>query len=329
MEALAVVRRGRDGRQLVESAATWIREAMDAWSDENFMKVAVMAPIAVEHLGKAVLWQKNPVLLTPLLENSEASLVNLATAPSLAEPKLRTIGLKPVLSRIEKINGTLPVRGERSTRLVDARNGAVHVAAATTSRHVLIDALTLCNVFLELLEKDPAEFYGDHQSNVKSLVEQGRSEIQHRVAAKIARAKKDLALLENRLGDDIFQELTDRLEAEAPHALEFVEGWTIDQECPVCGSLGRLGGALEMEPHIEYDYEPDVPVIETAYTAGWDIQMTPNEFACNVCRLTLSGIQELAGAGLPSSAFEIDDPDALGPDFDPDLEAERLYGIND
>lgn len=56
--------------------------------------------------------------------------------------------------------------------------------------------------------------------------------------------------------------------------------------------------------------------------------MSPFSFSCNVCRLTLSGADELLAAGLPAHATSIS-PDDLGPDFDPARVAERLYGIND
>ncbi len=70
-EALRLV--GSD--QLVRSAAKWIREAMDAWTEDDHQKVAMLAPLAVEHLGKAVLWKKHPALLVPLEKGAEASLI--------------------------------------------------------------------------------------------------------------------------------------------------------------------------------------------------------------------------------------------------------------
>lgn len=59
---------------LVASAATWMREALSAWAEDQFGKVAALAPLGVEHLGKAVLWRANPVLLLPLSSDAEASL---------------------------------------------------------------------------------------------------------------------------------------------------------------------------------------------------------------------------------------------------------------
>ena len=242
--------RQRDVRQLMQSAADWMHDAMDAWSDDDYWKVAVSAPLAVEHLGKALLWETNPVLVVPLLPEAEASLVRLATAPSLADPKLRTIGLKLLLSRIEAVTGPLPLNATRRSRMVDIRNGAMHAAVSTTSRYVLIDSLTVCNVFLERLGRDPGLFYGDHKYNVKELVAEGRSEIEHTVAAKLARARKNLTQLEERLGEALFQETTDRLEEDAAYELDEPGGRAVDRSCPECGSNGRMSGSIDLSRRV-------------------------------------------------------------------------------
>ncbi|MFC8048110.1 hypothetical protein [Nocardia sp. NPDC057353] len=145
----------RDVQHLAASASVWMQEAMNAWSEDEYGKVAVLAPLAVEHLGKAVLWQKNPVLVVPLSPDAEASLAKLATRPTLTDPKLRTVGLKTLLGRIETVTGSLPINQSRRTRMVEIRNGAMHIASSGTSRHVLIDALMLCNAFLEQLGQEP------------------------------------------------------------------------------------------------------------------------------------------------------------------------------
>ncbi|MEU2257704.1 hypothetical protein [Nocardia xishanensis] len=313
-------RRQRDVEQLIDSASVWIAEALNAWSDDDYMKVGLLAPLAVEHLGKAVLWKKNPVLVVPLTSNAEASLLNLATAPNLADPKLRTVGLAELWTRLETVIGPISVARNRRNRMVEIRNGAMHVAVPTTSRHVLIDALTLCNQFLEWLKHDPEWFYGDHQANVKHLVAEGHSEVQHRVAAKLARARRNLTQLENRLSEAVFQETTERLEDDAIYDLAVEAVWAVDRDCPECGRRGRLAGPIGLDTTI-YAGDPDGD-----HASGWKVTMSPDRFGCNVCRLMLDNVQELSAAGLPS--WLTIDPDDLGPDFDPDHEAERRYGIN-
>ncbi|WP_433734926.1 hypothetical protein ACQP0C_41600 (plasmid) [Nocardia sp. CA-129566] len=325
MRQVEEMQRHRDVQHLIKSASGWMGEAMNAWSDDDYGKVALLAPLAVEHLGKAVLWKTNPVLVVPLSQEAEASLVKLATTPSLTDPKLRTVGLKLLLNRIEAVTGALPLNNSRRNRMVEVRNGAMHIASSETSRHILTDSLTLCNLFLEQLESAPELFYGDHRWNVKDLVAQGRSDVQHRVAQKLARARRHLTLLEERLGETLFQETTERLQDDAAYDLDD-GGWAVDWACPECGSHGRITGPIDLSQAINYDCDPDGP--DDPHTGDWEVTISPTSFSCNVCRLTLAGADELLAGGLPAYATSISTDD-LGPDFDPAREAERLYGIND
>lgn len=312
----------RDVQQLIRSAGVWMQEAMNAWSDDDYAKVAVLAPLAVEHLGKAVLWHKNPVLVVPLTPESEASLVKLATSPSLADPKLRTVGLKMLLTRVEAVTGSLPISLSRRTRMVEIRNGAMHIASTETSRHVLIDSLTVCNAFLAELKTDPEVFYGDHKENVKDLVEQGRSEVEHRVTALRARARKDLKLLRDRLGDELFEDMVLQLQVSAED-LDLGEP-AIAWPCPECANDGRLAGPISLTNHF-FGPDPDDPA-DTGFTE-WFATMSPSVFLCPVCRLKLTGLQEIQAAGLPQNPdFDLYE---LDPDFDPDRPGENFNGTVD
>ena len=136
---------------LIIGAKRWIREALDAWIEDDQAKVALMAPMAVELLGKATLWRDNPVLLVQLNDRHELSLFLLATRPDLATKGVRTIGLQIVMNRLIKLLGDLPVAKDRREHIVDARNGAVHVGVGEQSRFILLDCLAVVGVLLERL----------------------------------------------------------------------------------------------------------------------------------------------------------------------------------
>jgi hypothetical protein len=301
-------------------------DALNAWAGDDYSKVAVLAPLAVEHLGKAALWWENPVLVVPLSPDAESSLLSLATQPDLASPKLRTVGLAILLRRLEQLLGGLPIDSKQRTRMVEVRNGAMHVGSPAQSRYVLVDCLSVCGVLLDRVGQEPKAFYSDHYFDVLGLLDEKRTEVGHRVAAKRARARRHLQDLEERLGDEVFKETTDRLEELAPHVLEpehYGSGlWAIDASCPECGSVARLFGRVDADPDVEYEAETlhHGETVYNPYIAGWLVELYPQVFECNVCRLTLTGIQELAEAGLPASRHQID-PRALGDDFDP----ESLY----
>jgi hypothetical protein len=319
---------------LVNSAAGWMDDALNAWAADDYAKVAVLAPLAVEHLGKAVLWRENPVLIVPLTADAENSLFSLATKPDLASPKLRTVGLATLLRRLEQLLGGLPIDQKQRARMVEIRNGAMHVGLPTQSRHVLVDSLAVCGVLLECLGEDSRAFYGDHHANVLALLDEKRTEVGHRVAAKLARARHHLRELEQRLGDAVFKETIDRLEELAADVLDpddFGSGlWAVDAECPGCGSKGRLFGPVDADPELDYDVEPLGNGQYESYPVGvaWSVTLFPQAFACNVCRLTLHGSQELSEGRLPASRHEVS-PGDLGDDFDPDQFAESQYGLSD
>nr|WP_271209957.1 hypothetical protein [Rhodococcus wratislaviensis]GLK34828.1 hypothetical protein GCM10017611_16770 [Rhodococcus wratislaviensis] len=330
---ISAITRHNDVAQLVSSAAAWIDEAMKAWSDDDYGKVAVLAPLAVEHLGKAVLWKENPVLVVPLTAEAESTLFGLATDPKLADPKLRTVGLAILLRRLESLLGGLPIDKRQRTRMVEVRNGAMHVGAPAQSRHVLLDSLAVCNLMLEKLGREPRHFYRDHHVSVQALMDQKRTEVGQRVTAKRARARRHLTELEERLGSDVFAEATDRLAEEAPEALDALLDpgvWAVDRDCPECGSRGRLHGPIDVDPIIDFDVEPlgNGEYETSPYSPGWEVTLAPTGFACNVCRLGLNGTQELAECSLPAFRHEVAIDD-LSDDFDPELAAEQLYGIGD
>ncbi|OHF24516.1 hypothetical protein BKP30_29315 [Rhodococcus erythropolis] len=332
--SIADIARQSDVSQLVGASASWIDAALRAWSDDDFSKVALLAPLAVELLGKAVLWNANPVLVLPLSEGHDDLLHNLATKPRLSDPKLRTVGLAVLLRRLESVvSGGLSLDKKQRSRMVHVRNGAVHVGVPAQSRHVLVDSLGVCNRMLDNLGRDPKLFYRNHFGSVQELLDQKRSEAGHQVAAKRARARLHLSEIEERLGGDMFSEVTSMLEDNA-HDLDqdhlVSSNWAVDALCPECGSRGRLQGPIDLDANLDLDVSgfQDGDYAASIFQWGWNITLTPTSFACNVCRLTLNGSQELEECSLPSSRHPIDIDD-LGEEFDPDLEVERLYGFRD
>lgn len=314
---------------MITGARRWIREALEAWTEDDQAKVALVAPMAVELLGKAALWRENPVLLVPLHDRHEASLFLLATRPDLATKGVKTIGLQIVLNRLIKLLGDLPVVRDHRERMVDVRNGAVHVGAGDESRFVLLDCLAVVGVLLERLGIERKDFFGSHVGTVGALLDERRTEISRQVAAKMAKARARLTRLEAILGEAAFTKATDELEEQR---------WTLDPDdfatggagvevnCPECGSKARLFGDVDVSAEVDYDVEPlgggHYDAIAMPY---WEVWLTPTTFFCMVCNLQLHGSQELAEAGLPSRRFDVSGDD-LGPDFDPGEHARAMYG---
>lgn len=316
---------------LVTSASRWLRLALTGWADDDFAAVAMLAPIATEHLGKAALWKRHPALLVPLASNAEESLRILISKPSLGDAKLRTVGLHLVLQRLQKYIDPFPLDENSVRRLVAIRNGSVHVGLRGPAKRLLPDVLTLCQALLNDLGVSPEDFYGDQEANVRGILDEKRTQVQATVAAKMARARNHLSVLEERLGADLFEDATSTLAADATFAIDaglfssFGDTVAVNHECPVCGTSGRLIGRLDADPQVDWDVEKIGDHYES-YVAGawWELVLTPHDFACNVCKLDLSGPEELAAAGLPAAGYELD-RDELDEDFDVDEHARSMY----
>lgn len=182
---------GRESSEtaLIKHAERWIREALEAWAEDDHAKVALLAPIAVELLGKATLWRENPVLLVPLQDRHENTLFLVATRPDLTMKGVRTIGLRIVLSRLLKLLGDLPVVGERRERVVDVRNGAVHVGTSEESRYVLLDCLAVMAMLLSRMGLARGAFFGEQANTVNALLDERKTEISRTVAARMTKAR--------------------------------------------------------------------------------------------------------------------------------------------
>jgi hypothetical protein len=311
---------------LIASASAWMQEALLAWSEDDFKKVSAVAPLGVEHLGKAVLWRTAPTLLVPMSRDAEPALFALATKPDLDDPRLKTIGLSGVLERLIQLLPDFPIDDKARKRMVAVRNGAIHVGASSTSRSVLLDSLAVCRTLLEHLDHDLKTFYGAHLGSARGLMDEKRTEVGDRVAAKRAKAARDLAALEERMGNRFDDWVEDReLEAEELSPRDFgLDLWGMEQDCPVCDRRGRLFGRVEVDPQIEARPPVDESTPSEAYLAGWAIELYPEAFECRVCEFTLHSRDELSEAQLPSGRQEIATTD-LGFDFDPAAYAEQRY----
>lgn len=193
-----------EAQLLLDRSRTWLSDAMDAWSDGETAKVVALAPLAVELAAKAMLWQTNPTLLVPLDRQHEHSLIELATNPNLSTEKLRTVGLGEALNRAVAIASKEPkVDQRRRQRIVNCRNGALHVGTADVdlSRHVLTDCIGLLAWSLNHLELSEPDFFGSHLDDCRALQDQSRTEIQRAVQAKLSNHRKRYERLTQSLDD--------------------------------------------------------------------------------------------------------------------------------
>ena len=177
-----------------------------------------LAPIAVEHLGKAALWKRHPTLLTPLDRSQEASLVALALNGGVMESgRLRTIGLADVISRLSRVYPDIPVGKDDIRALIDARNGALHLGEIPwqEAQETLSTALTLLSWMLPRTETSEVNFYRDLHGVAQDVLDKQATEIEKSVKAKIHLAKERFESFRDDLNDDLRDGVMRQIEEHA------------------------------------------------------------------------------------------------------------------
>ena len=311
---------------LVASASKWMDVAMSDWSRDDYVGIATHAPLALEHLAKAALWKVSPTLLVPLSLKYEASLVQLATKPNLSHPELRTIGLGEALARLERIVApACPVEPPRRRRVVDCRNGSMHVgeADAKSAKHVLTDILLMINWLLAHLEVDQGSFYVSSRADVAQVLTQFQSELEESAAQKVAAAKRRYQSLRDAIGDDaVWAALRGEWRARNLATWKRMQrnaALSIPVACPGCGNTAVLVGP----PEVDVDVDVENKRGETTLHPYITVYLDPIFFRCDICQLGFWGPDELDASHIPHDRRELT-VEELG-EFDAAeyLEAER------
>lgn len=302
---------------LVANAQRRIATALAAWHSDDYDTVCVMAPIAVEMLGKAALWSLNPALLTPVGPDAERSLIKLVVTKDLSAPGIRTVGLSGVLTRLNELYVNFPIAVARRKNIANVRNGAVHVGArADEVLTVVQDCLEVISFLLNELGRDEHSFFGAELGTVKALANKHQESVSAAVQMKRARARSRLSHLKHTLAGSFSVYVKgredDRVALSAEVAAPRKTG--IDAVCPECASTGRLMGDLTLTEEVDFEMERVgesewEPVIEPF----WQAHLEPTDFLCVVCLLQLNGLEELRDVDLPTELLDVDAGDLNDP----------------
>lgn len=304
---------------LLKSAQEWMSDSLEAHLDGAHRRVVALAPISLEHLSKAALAGKSPVLLVQLDRNQEASLVSLAGHGGLIDKaKLRTVGLSESLTRCALVFGASGVSKERQSQVVASRNGAVHVGEADehAANEIMSVVLQLSVWLLGVAGVSREDFFGDKLPTVETILDRRSSDIEKRVTTKLHAARARFKKLMDSLPDT---EARDQLmttmgySADPARVLLDPQRYSIPHECPACEREGYLIGPI--------DADVDGEIVETDGTrveqAWWVLTYRPTEFACGVCKLALGTAEEI-------KVVSMDDAQALDEEDLPFTPAELM-----
>jgi predicted RNA-binding Zn-ribbon protein involved in translation (DUF1610 family) len=298
------------------SAASYARSALiHVTSDDDRVRGAIDAGVAVEHMVKALLATLSPALLAHRNADLD-TMLHLTGFGQLAKcspHEVKTISAHEACLRCARIVPEFTYTHQADQALFVARNGGVHLALTTdeVARESARIMVRLLEPLIKSLNLDRGEFWGDMESVADTLLDEKASQISAAVEMKVAAAK---SRLEARLAGLGASERELVVKALSAHPL-----YTKDEEpyeCPACGQTGVVACELHDVGQPEFDYE-QVAYDDFIYHGGHIDQMAyAVNFDCNTCGLDLD-YDEMTAADMLTE-FEREPRDCEPWEFDDD-----------
>jgi hypothetical protein len=269
---------------LVESASGFAQGALQAHGQDP-RRVALEAGTALEHLAKAALAHRSPVLLAEIQRGNFADLLQLLGFPRSDIRPLRTVGLRGALDRIEVFVAPRGSRDDLRT-LADMRDGTVHAAMDDeVETRLLATFVQYADELLHDLGRDRAEFWDGQIEVVDTLLTDASERIGRDVAVKLAQAR---AFFTDHYGEAPAELIEVIRRVAEPRRERFDQ---MSAECPVCESMGLVTGTSDL---LWVPDEYDQGRIISSHDEEWFI---PSAFECRVCNLRLNSINETETVG--------------------------------
>jgi DNA invertase Pin-like site-specific DNA recombinase len=184
--------------------------------------------------------------------------------------------------------------------LAEFRNSAIHLGEIIRDerKEIFHAFLAATSLLVDELVIKRETYFGKFADLVATHLDDSLAEANRDVAEQLACSKNIYAQRYSALAKDQMDVVAKSVEASYP--IEEYE--RVLTECPACGRRGLLIGSHEVEWEVDYDDDGSI-------SGGYPVvTMTPAEFFCLFCDLTLAGAVELQAAGLPPTV-DIEDPD--------------------
>lgn len=291
-----------------ESARDFAISALEAHHSGRHRRVAIEAGTALEHLMKAALASRSPVLVADLGSDSGLAYVTgiLGIEGWAGGPaSVRTVGMAQARSRIEHLTRPKAVDRKAIDRLVAMRNGTVHAAAVAEVEESVLAAFALySDLLLSDLGRERSDYWGGQLAVVDALLQGNSDKLTQQCEVRLAAAE---AYLEERyaaMGEAVMKVI---ISLSKSIALDPNQRF---HRCPVCGADGVAIGehGVEYEP-ADWD---ETGAVSNMVPTVW---FTAYSFRCNVCWLLLDSTDLIDKAFDP--VWEIEG--ANWRDYEPDF----------
>lgn len=273
--------------RLLASAASYARSALiHVTSDDDRVRGAIDAGVAVEHMAKALLATLSPALIADRNADLD-TMLHLTGFGQLAKcspHEVKTIGAHEACMRCARIVPDFTYTHQADQALFTARNGGAHLALTTdeVARESARIMVRLLEPLIKSMDLDRSKFWRDMESVADTLLDEKASQISAAVEMKIGAAK---SRLETRLAGLAANERKLVLKALTTHPY-----YTKDEEpyeCPACAQTGVVICELHDIGQPEFEHE-QVDVDEFIYLGGHIDQVAyAVNFDCDACGLDL------------------------------------------
>lgn len=250
--------------------------------------------ISAELLGKSYLAGIHPSLIVdPKDFESLLSVVGTGAHSKRPIHDVRTISATEVFARCRRLLPGLADYKTELENLANIRNGIVHVGSYDTvlAEKLFVPYLKHANAIINAMELANTEFHGDHTKYVEQAIEGSSEAIRNGVARLIEKAKATFSKRFGELEPDLMTKLLESVIATyAPSSSrEQLLG------CPACGTKALVRG-LPIITDYDADFDSDGNVISATPIALLHL----NSLRCKACDLSLTTIESLQAAGVPT-----------------------------
>lgn len=305
------------GDRLRRSAASYARSALlHVTSDEDRVRGAVDAGMAVEHMAKALLATLSPALIADRNADLD-TMLHLTGFGQLAKcgpHEIKTVGAHEACLRCARLVPAFTYTHQADQALFTARNGGVHLALTTdeVARESARIMVRLLEPLIKAMDLNRADFWGGMESVADTLLDEKDSQINADLEMKLAAAK---SRLEARLAGlcTSERELVLRALSSRPCYSNDEEPY----ECPACAQTGVAFCELHDVGDPEFEYE-QMSEDDFVYHGGNIDQVAyAVNFNCDTCGLELD-FDEMSAADMETeytrearecSPWEFEPPD--------------------
>lgn len=286
--------------KLLKQSTGAAQRAIGHYVAGEYDQFLIQAGHSFELLSKARLASIHPSLIVDKHFDSLLHACGAGKHTTSPPWKIKTITATEALERCIQLHPRLQGSKKLLMLLAEFRNSAIHLGEIILRerKEIFHAFLAATSLLVDELAIKRETYFGTFADLVATHLDESLADANRDVAEQLACSQNIYARRYSALAKDQMEVVAKSIEASYP--IDKYE--RVLTECPACGQQGLLSGSYEVEWEVDYDRDGSI-------SGGYPVvTMTPADFSCFFCDLTLAGAVELQAAGLPPTV-DIKDPD--------------------